>query len=401
MKEKMRNGFFIRRLLCLTVLFAAVLLGAAGVRADDLEAHNYQEMTALLKKGATNWTLNPDDNFGWPTEPTEITLEGQEGDRISLHSTWVIPANVTVNQKCTVGGLFGNVSVCGTWNSEKYVSSMSVEAGGILHSKNSSINFLTVKSGGSLALDSGLLVGDGRTITIEKGASVTGSGSLVLCGAALQADGVQIPSLVVSTFTAHQEQAAIKGNITVQKLFVGGKETLTIPSGSSLTLIGTGYGGGRIVVESGASLYVKSSSFSLNTEVKSGGTLVQEKATPSAAAPKKGTVFTVGALKYKVTKAGEYVFVCGTKSKNVKSLTIPATVKYGEITYKVTGIAKNAFKNCKKLKTITVQSLTLKSVGAGALKNTAKKLTILVPPAKKDAYKTLFQGKGNAGITVK
>ena len=59
-------------------------------------------------------------------------------------------------------------------------------------------------------------------------------------------------------------------------------------------------------------------------------------------------------------------------------------------------IGKNAFKNCKKLKKITVKSKVLKKVGSGALKKIHKKAVVKVPKKKLKAYKKLFKKKGQA-----
>ena len=100
-------------------------------------------------------------------------------------------------------------------------------------------------------------------------------------------------------------------------------------------------------------------------------------------------------------------------------ITIPATVKIGAYTYKVTGISDNAFKNskkltkvtigsnvstigknafykCKKLKTITVKTslLTLNKVGKNAFKGIYAKATFKVPKKKKTAYKKIFKKRG-------
>ena len=69
--------------------------------------------------------------------------------------------------------------------------------------------------------------------------------------------------------------------------------------------------------------------------------------------PKKGTVLKSGKNSYKVTKAGSSVAFTKTTSKATK-ITIPATVKIDNVTYKVTSIEKNAFKNNKKVKTIVI-----------------------------------------------
>ncbi|MBQ6843787.1 MAG: leucine-rich repeat protein [Agathobacter sp.] len=67
---------------------------------------------------------------------------------------------------------------------------------------------------------------------------------------------------------------------------------------------------------------------------------------------------------------------------------------------KVTKIDKQAFYGCKKLKTITIKSTKLKTVGKNALKGINSKATIKVPKSKLSAYKKLLKGKGQ-GSKVK
>lgn len=131
----------------------------------------------------------------------------------------------------------------------------------------------------------------------------------------------------------------------------------------------------------------------------------------------KGTVFTVGNLKYKVTdiKAGKTaVAVQGPKSRKAKSLTIPAKVSKDGVSYAVTSVGDNAFKKCKKLKKITigknvvsigknafrgdkalkkitVKTTKLKKVGKNALKGIHKKAVIIVPKKNLKKYKKLWK----------
>ena len=66
---------------------------------------------------------------------------------------------------------------------------------------------------------------------------------------------------------------------------------------------------------------------------------------------------------------------------------------------KVVQIGGNAFKNCKKMKTLIIKStkLTAKSVKKNAFKGLTKKTTIKVPKSKLKAYKALFKKKGLSG----
>lgn len=115
--------------------------------------------------------------------------------------------------------------------------------------------------------------------------------------------------------------------------------------------------------------------------------------------PAKGFTVVAGNLKYKVIKSAATngtVTVIGATNKNLKSVTIPASIKISGYTFKVTSISSNAFKNYIKLKTILIKSKTIKSVGKNAIKGINKKATIKVPKSKYSAYKKLF--KSNTGF---
>lgn len=144
--------------------------------------------------------------------------------------------------------------------------------------------------------------------------------------------------------------------------------------------------------------------------------------TPTVNTLAKGTTQTVSGVKYKVTNAKKKeVAYTSTKNKKVTKVTIKNTVKLTvngkKVTYKVTTISKNAFKGCKKLKTvvigknihtiktgafngcskvkkITVKSKVLKKVEKKALKGIHAKCKIKVPKKKLKSYKKLLKGKG-------
>lgn len=116
---------------------------------------------------------------------------------------------------------------------------------------------------------------------------------------------------------------------------------------------------------------------------------------------KKGSVYTVSSLKYKVTKTavngkGGTVAVVAPKNKKLKKVTIPKAVKIKGVSYTVTSIAAKAFKGCSKLKKITIKTTKLKKVGAKAFKGIHKKAIIKVPKAKLKAYTKLLKKKGQA-----
>lgn len=121
----------------------------------------------------------------------------------------------------------------------------------------------------------------------------------------------------------------------------------------------------------------------------------------------KGKTYTAGNYKYKMTNAstngkGTVTLAATKKSKSDSKFTsckITDTVKIGGKTFKVTAIGDNAFKGYKKLKTITIESKNIESVGKDAVKNIYKKATIKVPKNKVKEYKKLFNK--NTGFTSK
>ena len=143
--------------------------------------------------------------------------------------------------------------------------------------------------------------------------------------------------------------------------------------------------------------------------------------------PAKGTKLTAKGVSYQVTNAtGKNPTVAYAGSKKQKaSVTIPATVTINNVTYKVTSIAANAFKNnkklkkvvigknitkigkkafygCSKLKNITVKTtkLTKKNVGSQAFKGIHKKATFKVSKKKISSYRKIFKARG-AAKTIK
>ena len=132
---------------------------------------------------------------------------------------------------------------------------------------------------------------------------------------------------------------------------------------------------------------------------------------------KKGSTYKVGSFYYKVTDTSSKKVTLTKKAKSTKKVTIPATVKIKNETYKVTAIGASVWKNdkkletikigknitsiganamngAKKLKKIIISSTGIKSVGAKVFKNISPKAVIQVPASKKAAYKKLFKGKG-------
>lgn len=170
--------------------------------------------------------------------------------------------------------------------------------------------------------------------------------------------------------------------------------------------------------------------------------------TPTPAPPasaRVNTCFRVGNLKYRVT-ANQVVTCYGTTNSRVTKISIPSTIRYNGVTYRVTSIwanafkkksrlttvsighnvsviGKNAFYKCKKLKkvtigtglpqinpgafrgvkkgcTITIKSLKLKSVSS-RIDQSVSRMTVRVPKRKYTAYKKLLRKKSKSVIIKK
>ena len=121
-----------------------------------------------------------------------------------------------------------------------------------------------------------------------------------------------------------------------------------------------------------------------------------------------------------MTKGGALVVQA---KKSVSKITIPANINIGNKKYSVSAIGANAFKNCTKLKSVTIPSsikklganafrgcknlgkITIKGAslkfGSNALKGTKKGLVVKVPKSKKKQYKKLLLSKGNKTVVIK
>ena len=155
---------------------------------------------------------------------------------------------------------------------------------------------------------------------------------------------------------------------------------------------------------------------------------------------KKGTVLVSSMGIYKVTNVKKKtVIYMKPKNKKTSSVKIPEEIKINKKKYKVTSVSANAFRNNKKIKTVTIgqnvkeigknafrgcknlkkvtigknvttienyafygckklnlieiRSSKLKKVGKAAFKKIAKKPTARVPKGKIQSYKKLFKGK--------
>ena len=80
---------------------------------------------------------------------------------------------------------------------------------------------------------------------------------------------------------------------------------------------------------------------------------------------------------YTVNKTGTSVTLKKPNSKVIITATIPSSVKANGKTYKVTAIAPNAFKNCRKLKQATI-SKNVSSIGSGAFQGCSSLRTLKI-----------------------
>lgn len=166
-----------------------------------------------------------------------------------------------------------------------------------------------------------------------------------------------------------------------------------------------------------------------NTQKPTNGSTAGNTKTPSKDSMKSyvGKIFTIGKkLTYKVTacsKKVKTVTVIGSK-KQLKSITIPATVTYQKMKFKVTEISKNAFKKQKKLtkvtigknvtkiganafygdkklSKVTIKGKKLKKIGKNAFKKIKKSATFKVPKGKAKAYKNMLKKAKTSSYKVK
>lgn len=119
---------------------------------------------------------------------------------------------------------------------------------------------------------------------------------------------------------------------------------------------------------------------------------------------RKGSSFKAKGLRYRVNavnaKKGIYDVTCmGSSSKNIKKITVPNYVKYKGVYYRVTGIGKNAFAGCRKVKTIRIQSMYLKkkNIGKNAFRGIPRKATVYVPAGKMKNYRKWLKKVGVKG----
>ena len=115
----------------------------------------------------------------------------------------------------------------------------------------------------------------------------------------------------------------------------------------------------------------------------------------------KGSLFKAKGLRYRVNavnaKKGIFDVTCmGSSSKKIKKITVPNYVKYKGIHYRVTGIGKNAFAGCRKVKTVKIQSMFLKkkNIEKNAFRGIPRKASVYVPAGKMKSYRKWLKKAG-------
>ena len=123
----------------------------------------------------------------------------------------------------------------------------------------------------------------------------------------------------------------------------------------------------------------------------------------SQSIPPAGTILTDSRTNaaYMVTEPG--ISVAYTKNLNTKAkaITISSAVTFGDVTYQVTSIGNNAFKNNKKLKKVTIAG-SVTSIGNAAFRNCGKLKKIVIPAkVEKIGKKAFYNCKNLRSIIVR
>lgn len=137
---------------------------------------------------------------------------------------------------------------------------------------------------------------------------------------------------------------------------------------------------------------------------------------PDAGKLKVGDTFSELGFKYKIISSGKVEFT-GLVTEKTMSVTIPATVKHLDVTYKVakigakafynntnitsviigknvTTIGKQAFYGCSKLSAITFNGKSFKKVGSKAFSKIKSTAGVKLPKASEKKYKKLLKNGG-------
>ena len=195
---------------------------------------------------------------------------------------------------------------------------------------------------------------------------------------------------------AKEEEKAVVGNVTMVSV-----ETETTEKPVTDNKVKTQRGSKK--VKKGTVLVGKTGIYKV-TNVKKKTVMYMKPKNKKASYVKVLEQIKIKNKKYKVTSVSANAF---KNNKKIKTVTIGQNVKeIGKNAFRgcknlkkvtigknVTTIGSYAFYNCKKLSSIEIRSSKIKKVGKAAFKKIAKHPTAWVPKGKIDSYKKLFKGK--------
>jgi hypothetical protein len=126
---------------------------------------------------------------------------------------------------------------------------------------------------------------------------------------------------------------------------------------------------------------------------------------PTTSNIKKGAIYTKNSNVYKVTKVtvknnkivGGNVTYVTNNNNSVKSVSIPSSIKIKGINFKVTSISSNAFKSCKKLKSVKIGKNVTK-IGTKTFSNCKKLKTVTI---KSNKIKNVNKKSFNTSTKIK
>lgn len=95
-----------------------------------------------------------------------------------------------------------------------------------------------------------------------------------------------------------------------------------------------------------------------------------------------------------MTVQGKAVALYKVNNKKSTKVTVPATVTISGIKYKVTAISDNAFSECKKLKSVTIEKYVT-SIGNKAFFKCTSLKKIIIPASVTKIGKRAFYGCKN------
>lgn len=130
---------------------------------------------------------------------------------------------------------------------------------------------------------------------------------------------------------------------------------------------------------------------------------VQSQDTDGNNVPPAGTMLTDNRTNavYMVTEQGVSVAYAQNLNTKATAVTVPSAVTIGNVTYKVTSIGNNAFKNNKKLKKVTLAG-SVTSIGNAAFRNCTKLKKMIIPAqVKKIGKKAFYNCKNLRSVIVK